>query len=319
MDKASTSSNPDLSVVVALISGRPEHLEACLTALMQQVDPPSMEIIVACDEQVGDLTQLQTAFPSVQFLFPIGLSGAARSGWNREYHDELRAVGLRRARGKLVALLQDDCVPEDRWCGAVVTGHAGPYAAVGGAVENGTDRVLNWALYFCDFGQYQKPVPRGTVTNVSDCNASYKRKALERIADVWTNSFQEPIVNSALLARGEVLWMSPDLVVWQKRESLRFRVAIQERYVGGRSFAGKRAARIALRDRIFYATFSCLLPLLLLARMGATAFHRRLRLGVFIRAVPMIMLLTAFWSLGELVGYVTGRPVALPRKGKGEQ
>ncbi len=26
------------------------------------------------------------------------------------------------------------------------------YAAIGGAIENGINRPLNWAVYYCDFG-----------------------------------------------------------------------------------------------------------------------------------------------------------------------
>ena len=31
-----------------------------------------------------------------------------------------------------------------------------PYAAIGGAIENGIDQLLNWAVYFCNFGGYAK-------------------------------------------------------------------------------------------------------------------------------------------------------------------
>ena len=46
MSQSEPASVPRLSVVVALISGRPEHLETCLAALTQQADPPAMEIVV---------------------------------------------------------------------------------------------------------------------------------------------------------------------------------------------------------------------------------------------------------------------------------
>lgn len=315
MGQQTTSEVPELSVVVAQVSGRGEHLQDCLTALKQQVDPPPMEVIVACDTRIGDVSRFQAVFPTVRFLLAEPASKGAGSGWTREHHDVLRAIGLRHARGKIVALIQDDCQPEVNWCKIHVREHEAPHGAIGGAVENGTDRLLNWAIYFCDFERYQNPVPRGPVPNLSDCNVSYKREALAKVADVWADTFQEIVVNSALLARGEVLWMSPDLVVRQKREIGKFRAIIQERYVWGRSFAGKRAARAGRGARILYATFAFLLPLLLLGRMFANAFRKRRRLRIFMRAFPLIVVLTVVWSWGEFVGYATRRPVSSRRGG----
>ena len=42
--------SPELSVVVALISGRRDDLERCLAALHAQVEPPATEIVVPYDD-----------------------------------------------------------------------------------------------------------------------------------------------------------------------------------------------------------------------------------------------------------------------------
>lgn len=308
MSQTNVPAPPRLSVVVALISGRPEHLEGCLAALLQQVDPPSMEIIVACDARLQDSARFQAQYPTVQFLSAAEPSDAAKTGWIREHHDQLRALGLHHARGEIIALIQDNCLPEAYWCATVAREHAASHAAIGGAIENGTDRLLNWALYFCDFGRYQNPIRRGPATYVSDCNISYKRRALENVAEMWKEAYHEASINWALQKQGETLWLCPEMVVWQQREKMSLTSALRERYVWGRSYAGTRVAESEPEKRFLYAAFSFLLPALLLARMGANVLRKRRHVVKFILAAPLAALLTIGWSVGEFIGYVTGRP-----------
>ena len=59
------------------------------------------------------------------------------------------------------------------------------------------------AVYFCDFGKYQNPVPTGDSLLPSDANVSYKRSALYSIRQSWEESFREVVVNETLRSRGE--------------------------------------------------------------------------------------------------------------------
>jgi hypothetical protein len=74
---------------------------------------------------------------------------------------------------------------------------------VGGAIENGIGRPLNWAVYFCDFLPYQNPVPLGESAIASDACVSYKRAALESTRTIWQEIFHEWSGNGALRSRGE--------------------------------------------------------------------------------------------------------------------
>jgi hypothetical protein len=120
----------------------------------------------------------------------------------REHHDVLRARGLAAAHGDLVGLLEVHARPDPQWCASVAAAHRQPYAAVGGAIENGVDRPLNWAVYYCDFGRYQNPVPAGETLFASDANVTYKRAALEGVRPSWQESFREVVVNRALTSLG---------------------------------------------------------------------------------------------------------------------
>jgi hypothetical protein len=296
----SVSGVPELTVVVVILQGK-SYLIRCLRALTRQIDVPAFEILVPHDESLGDIAMLRAEFPGVQFL---SLEG---------YHTyaELRALGFRQARGRIIALTEDHCIPDPDWCARILETHQGPYAAVGGAVDKEKpDTVLNWAIYLCDFSRYTNPVLEGPSTYLTDCNVAYKRKDLEAIASVWRDEFHETSVNWTLQARGKVLWLSPKIIVRQQR-SLTFRRAIRERYAFGRLFASTRVASTTPFRRLLYAVGAIPLPFLLTGRVMSHVFRKRRYIDEFFRALPLIGLMTTIWSWGELIGYLTGRPADL--------
>lgn len=303
-------SEPELSVVIAVVSDA-KHLEGCLKALLNQTSPASMEIIVPYVAGESGIEALKANFPNVLFL-PVEKVQLTllEDGTGREHHDELRAMGLRRAKGQILALLEDHGRVDKDWLLRMIEAHRESCAAVGGAIENEVDKPLNWAIYFCDFGRYQTPFPTGPSSFISDANSSYKRNALQRIQEVWERSFHETSVNSAILARGETLLLSSEPVVYQHRENLSLHRALQERYVWGRSFAGTRARGLSFLKRCLYLILSPALAALLVARKIRAIFNKKRNGGAFLKAFPLTVLLLTFWSFGEFVGYLTARPDA---------
>jgi len=302
----------DLSVVVAMVSDTMEspntiHLEPCLAALAKQSLGGTVEIVVPHLPSVEGMAQLRQQYPDVRFLEVSDLRTYKGRSGSREHHDELRARGLAAARGRIVALIEDCGIPASDWCARIIEGHEKPAAALGGAIENGVDRSLNWAVYFCDFLRYQNPLPEGEAATASDANVSYKRVALEAIRPVWQESFHESSVNSALLAKGEKLAAAPEIVAWQHRLGLSLIQAVKERFVWGRSYAATRAKAANPRLRLFWTVFTPLLPVLIMARMTLMAWRKKRTMGAFLKALPLTIVLTVGWCCGELTGYVSGR------------
>ncbi len=307
-------SSPQLSVVVGLISGRVDDLAACLDALHRQEGAPPLEILVPYDDPCVAVTRLAHEYPAVRFLRAHGLDSAqARAGASREHHDTLRTIGLRAARGPVVALTEDHAIGGPRWCRALLDAletHPG-VAAFGGAVDCGSPRLLNWAVYFCDFGRYQNPVPEGPAHYVSDSNVAYRREALDAVRDAWKSDYRETVVHRALIDAGYQIWLTPLAEVWQTRSRLTLVDSLRERYVWGRSFAWARVFGAPLWRRAFYAAFSFVLPFLLTFRLGRLAFSRGRSRGRFVACLPLVFLLNAVWAYGEFVGYATGRAAAI--------
>ena len=301
---------PVLSVVVAIVSDTAEaragthHLAGCLEAFLDQIDAPPMEIIVPYLKDVDGIDVLQKQFPAVRFIPVDGLQFSSQHGGSREHHDILRARGLAAAQGDFVALFEDHARPDKNWCAAVVAAHREEYAAIGGAIENGIDRPLNWAVYYCDFGKYQNPIASGPSGFASDANISFKRSALESIRATWEQSFREVVVNGSLIARGEKVALQPDIIAYQHRSDLRLGRALRERFIWGRSYAVTRSELFSNQKRMLYAALSVLLPGILMMRMTITAWKRQRHFGKFLRALHLMAMLQIMWSLGEGVGYM---------------
>jgi hypothetical protein len=307
-----TFENPPLSVVVAIVSdttGHADtaHLEPCLEALGRQPLAPSMEIVVPFHPAVKGIAALKERFPNVTFLEVGDLRTYTGRSGSREHHDELRARGLAVARGEVVALIEDHGIVAPDWSARLLEARAGAFAAVGGAIENGIDQLLNWAVYFCDFLRYQNPLPEGETLLVSDANVAYKRAALESIRPVWQEIFHEASVTAALRLRGQQLILAPNVVLLQHRQNLRLGSALRERFIWGRSYAATRARLARPSQRVFWAVFAPALPALMMARMTVMAWKKRRTMGPFLKALPLTCALAVSWSCGEWMGYVTGR------------
>jgi len=302
------AASPALSIVITTVSG-PVHLEACLQALyaQQDHDPASTEILVPHDARDSRYRELAGHHPAVRF-HPVTLEVDGPPGLCHEHFDQLRAVGLSIARGNIIAMLEDHECPDPRWCRQLLAAHRDqPHAAIGGAVECGSDRALNLATWFLDFGRYQNPLPEGPSAFLTDVNIAYKRSALTAIRTLWEHGYSEPVVHGRLLAMDATLWMTPHMIVYQQRSGLSFGRVMRERFVWGRFFAGNRVHGKPATVRLLYAAATPAVPAIVLLKKTRDVLQkRRLRLA-FLRALPWLLLLILGWSAGELTGYLSGR------------
>lgn len=287
---------PRLSVVVIVLEG-PARLRSCLQGLRQQTPALPMEIIVPWDGTHGECRQLQTEFPEALF---------ARYEGRRTYA-QLRALGVALATAPVVALTEDHCVADPGWAGAIVDAHRAPHAAIGGAVEKrAPDSALNWSFYLADYVRYSDP-PEGASQHLTDCNVTYKKAAIEPFREIWREEFHENTVHDALRRAGQSLWLSPRITVWQKRH-LEWGPAIWDRYAFGRLFGSTRVQGAGAVTRVKFLVSSAILPLLLLARVAGHVARTRRYTGPFLRALPLLALVSGVWAFGEFTGYLTGRP-----------
>ena len=303
---------PTLSIIVGFSSdtiapvATAHRLVECLEALTKQIDPPPLEIIVPHHEPVEGLDAAKQRFPQVRFL---SSPDVMKQVGGREHHDAPRARAIAAAKGELIALLEDHELPDERWAASVVAAHRRPDAGIGGAIENGVDRALNWAVYYCDFGRYENPVPEGETPFASDANITYKRADLEQVRSVWKDAYREVAVNDALRSLGKTISLDPRAIVYQNRVGLTFSAAVRERFSWGRSYAATRSTWLRMPKRLVFATLSPVLPPLLLFRLARRARDRNRHFAKFVMSVPFLVPLLISWSIGETAGYLAPRRI----------
>lgn len=296
MTSSDIDARPDLSVVIASVNGLPHPL-ATLEALAAQEGGYATEIILADCTGASTVAAVRERFPHVRVL---AYDEPKSVPW-------LRAAGLREARGRLVAVTEDHCVPRPDWCRRIIDVHRRTgWAAVGGGVENdSTSRAVDWAVFFCEYHQHMSPVPEGPNDFIPGMNVAYDMDRLEPMREVFDEGLWENFLHDRLRAAGHVLGMDPSIVVGH-RKHFTVPMFLSERFHYSRSFAGMRVAGAPVPTRIAWAAASLLLPGLLVLRLTRNVVRRRRHVGWYIRSFPLVVLFSVAWSVGELVGYVAG-------------
>ncbi len=295
-----------LTVVVTVVSGK-EAVRCCLAALTPQIDFAEVEVVVPYDEWSKKVGELAPEFPCVNFHY-IENSDPAFSGsaYVREHrlYDRRRAAGLRVSRGRIVAMTEDHALPAQNWCRQILASHESPSAVIGGAIENGIDRPLNWAWYYSDFGRYGRPLTNHDAEFVSDVNVSYKRAVLMEIYEVWRNCYHETTVHWALRDRGVKLVLDEKITVFQHRPKMSLKEAWFERIAWGRIFAETRSCRLSISQRFALAAGTIFLPIILLQRIIRHMLRQKRTVRQVTSALPFAIFLLTGWSVGEFMGYL---------------
>jgi hypothetical protein len=293
MSKAVTNS---VSVGVVCTTSAAD-LARCLTSIRAQQLTPAFDVIVVHDPAIA-IDSCRTEFPGVHFVANTG------------QRTPLQLVSrlLNECTGDLILLTKDHCVPAPDWIRRMVDAQTPDRAAVGGRVEPpGDASSVSWAFFFIDFYRYTAPIDDGWQTSLTVCNVSYLRERLATIREVWQDVFVETAVNNALAARFGRLWIeSSSEVTLQRRLTLRH--AVSERYRFGRLFGYSRLANTDFRTRLLYVLFTPALPFVLLGRLTSSAMRSQRHSRALMRAWLPLTLMVFARSVGEWIGYVTGRP-----------
>jgi glycosyltransferase involved in cell wall biosynthesis len=286
---------PRLSVVVASAWSLAD-LEALLDSLMVQSPAPKVEVIVADCRAEGSLDKIVAKYPDVIYI-RYSEKAALPVLWG---------AGIARATGEVVAVTDTTCRVSADWVAATLRAHDSPAMLVGGAVEaDECESLLDWAAYFCEYGQFMRPLHKGVAGEVPGNNLSFKRRALEIGERFVRDQFWKTYWCQSLQQAGIELMSDPAVVV-SLRKSYRPFPFLVRRFHHGRCFAGMRVTKASLPVRAGYAVGSGLLPFVFLARVTSMILSKRRLLGKFALAAPWTLLAIVSWSLGECCGYLGG-------------
>jgi GT2 family glycosyltransferase len=297
MTAAERDRSPLISVVIASVNGLP-HIANCLTALLRQEGDIDHEIIIVdrCGERTGAAIRERFARPELHWI-----EGEPRASIPR-----LRAIGMARARGETLAILEDHCSVAPNWLQVIARARSEGHRVVGGAIANGAvDRVRDWAAFFCEYSAFMPPVPRGAVAALPGNNCAYERRLLDSLEQELYQEVWEYFLHARLRERGALFWSEPELVVsHDKRFDIGYFLA--QRYHYSRSFVTMRFRGWPRWKRLAYGCALPGLPPLLLARMARSIYEKKRHHKEFLRALPLTLLYLVAGAVGEAVGALVG-------------
>ena len=295
---------PLVSIVIASVNRMPAIGE-CLDAIVNQKGDVPYEVLVV--DRCGEPTRAE-----IRKRFPRENITVIAAPENTSI-PKLRATGMTRAKGRLVAILEDHCNVVPTWLEEIQRLHAAGHQVMGGPVENAAvDRITDWAVFFCEYATFMSPTPRGVVSSVAGSSAIYDRRALERIGPALYDEVWEGFMHQKLAGMGIQFYSDPALTVFHKKE-FGFWYFMSQRYHYSRSFAGTRLGDAPTWKRMAYGGATALLPPLLLWRMTSTIWPKRDHRKRFLAAVPLICAFLASYAWGEAVGAVFGPGDSLAR------
>jgi hypothetical protein len=212
------------------------------------------------------------------------------------------------ARGQIIALTIENCVPAPDWLSQIVNAHSAAYPAIGGAVEiDPQAKLMDWAIYFSRYSNYMLPFRPRLLDDLAGDNCSYKRDALDRAKDQMRDGFWETFIHDDLRQRKEQLLCDPSIVVTYCG-GLSGWSFFKRRYLHGKYFGARRGRALGKVQRLVRAAGAPIVPFLLLLRIdGRICKNGRHRSKLF-PALPLIFCFAMAWSAGEALGYFSGSP-----------
>lgn len=291
-----TAAPPLLSVIMTaadpLASG-----PVSLVAAAARRGGPGVEIILAHGGDEARSEEIERECPG---SVVIRLPGVATL-------PDLLGAAIARARGEIIAITDTTCAVAEDWVSEILKAHAAPHPVIGGSVEpDGLTRMVDWAAYFCEYGQFMRPLPEGTVSELPGNNISLKRWVLGRGREFVAPQFWKTYWCRRIQAEGIRLHSTPSIVVYY-RKSFRLVPFLIRRFHHGRCFAGMRLAELSRLRRACYAAAAPALPIALTARTLKKTLGKRRRLAELALCLPISLLAILSWALGELCGYLAGR------------
>lgn len=170
------NSRPIISVVIPVYNCR-KTMAGCLDSLSKQ-DYPSYEVVVVDDGSTDDTVKICELYPDVR-ITSIKNGGPSKA----------RNVGIRMARGEMVAFTDGDCIADKEWLTELEKGFSSSeVAGVGGNQRSPHDET--------DFGKLVQEIfemlgivtyyiqtanKMGETEHNPSCNSAYRRHVLEEV------------------------------------------------------------------------------------------------------------------------------------------
>jgi len=196
---------PDVTVIVPAYRGR-STIGACLGSVRIAARAWTHEIIVVESSGDGTVEFVRENFPEAEIIAsPVRLSAG-----------EARNEGFRRARGRRLLCVDQDCVVPDDWIARLVALLDRPgTGAAGGSIAVANPEVLSgWCVYFLEFLQHFPS--RGPVRDdnfLIGANSAWRPEAMRDVAFPDQTLGEDLLASEGLRRRGFAVRYDPTVTV----------------------------------------------------------------------------------------------------------
>lgn len=216
---------PKVSLIICTYNAK-DDLQQCLSSLEAQTYE-NFEIIIVNDastDHTADFLDQYRDSSSLQINVVTNGTNLGVAG--------SRNVGIRQARGEVIAFTDADCTSDPAWLSELLKGFDQPnVAAVGGKiVDHSTDNI--WEL--TNKGHNYVAPEAGYVTYIQGCNMSFSQSILNRYMfnDELKYGYEEKLLCDLLTRDGYKISYNPNALVYHKHRNT-LKALVRQKYLRG--------------------------------------------------------------------------------------
>ena len=293
-----------ISVVIASGAGG-NFLFHCLDSLREQAGAESADVIVVdrCGGEI--LARLEREY-SYATIVRADLS-------HRPSVPELRMLGVKQAKGDIVAIIEEHCVAPANWLQSIQSSFQDGDVAIGGPIlDNNYHRLKDWVVYFSEYHNYLPPWSSGERYMLNGANIAYRRQKLLEHEYVLGSGYWEVVLHPRLANENGFMRSVPDMGVYHTGP-FDYGYYLRQRYLLSKVWSGTQREKLAFPKRLGYLIGAPVFPLLLLGRIAHRVFTSGHRPSKFVAALPLLVPVTFAYVWGEWLGYLCGVGDALEK------
>ncbi len=290
------SAKPFVSIIIPSYNSA-RTIRRCLQSLRRLQTTMTFEIFLIDSGNDSTADIVRSEFPEVVLIKREEKTppGAARN------------LGIQRARGKLLAFIDSDCVAEPDWLDQMVRSMQENQAnIVCGALKNGTPwNPVGTTAYYIEFSEFLPGSRRKYLQIISGGNVGMKKSVLEKHG-LYYNQFEaseDTLLAWELIQRGEKILFDPRIRVAHINRTELLPMLRHQIVLGWYSGRARRQGGLYGRALLRWRFLSVLLP----AARWLRASSRILRASLwdylkFLSIFPLYLLASVIWSYAFMKG-----------------
>ena len=285
-------SGPRISVIVPCYNSA-RTIARCLGSILGQRTSEPFDVTVVDSSTDETAAIVARDYPQVKLVRSEKrlIPGVARN------------LGVRSTTAPICLMIDSDCVAEPDLIERVAQHfREDDYAAVGGALRNGTPGSLSGLIgYLLEFKEFMPSTPLRLETSIATANLAYRREAFLRHGpfDEDMAMAEDLLLNRRVYDGGGRILFDPAIAVTHMNRTGWRRVLGYQVKLGWWSAKARRRGNLSGEVLLRHRTLIALLPLARTARAGRwLAAHSKRLLLLFLLIWPLYLLGAMFWAYG---------------------